>query len=492
MNDVCSSEECLGPTALDETPSGAAGLRDKTGRGAPADPPLFDSGADTGRSQTPRIEIIYRPIEELRLPGRKVRRHSRRKIRMLAAAIAEYRHVTPVAIDADGGVIAGVARVLACRELGYSEIPTVCLDHLSEAQRTAFMLADNKLAENATWDKKLLGEILRDLSVLDLDFNLELTGFEMAEIDLLISGLGNESLDDPADAAISPEPGRTVSSPGDLWRLGDHRVLCGSVLDATALQTLMAQEWAAMVFTDPPYNLRIDGHCTGLGAIHHREFAMASGEMSSPAFQLFLARSLRNLAGSCFGGSLVYVCMDWRHMRELLAASREIDAQLQNVCVWVKDNPGMGSFYRSQHEFVFLFKTGKGPHRNNVQFGKFGRNRSNVWTYAGCTSPSGRQTSEGNLLALHPTVKPVALAADAILDCTARGDIVLDGFLGSGTTLIAAERTARRCYGTEIEPVFVDTIIRRWQKLTGGTATHAETGRTFDDLEREAEVANAA
>ena len=254
----------------------------------------------------------------------------------------------------------------------------------------------------------------------------------------------------------------------------------------------MADKWAAMVFTDPPYNVPIEGHCTGLGAIHHRDFAMASGEMSSPAFQLFLARSLRNLAGSCFGGSLVYVCMDWRHIAELLAASRDIDAQLLNVCVWTKENGGMGSFYRSQHEFVFLFKTGEGPHRNNVQLGKFGRNRSNVWTYAGCTSPSGRQTSEGNLLALHPTVKPVALVADAILDCTARGDIVLDGFLGSGTTLIAAERNGRRCYGTEIDPAYVDTIIRRWQKLTGGIATHAETGRTFDDLAREAEVPDAA
>jgi DNA modification methylase len=438
------------------------------------------------------LQIISRPIEDLQLPDRKARRHSRRKIRMLAAAIAEYRHVTPVAIDGDGLVIAGVARVLACRELGHSEIPTVCLDHLSQVQRTAFMLADNKLAENAIWDRKLLGEILRNLSVLDLDFNLELTGFEMAEIDLLISGIGDLSAEDPADAVIAPEPGRTASSPSDLWFLGDHRVLCGSVLDVAAVQTLMAHEWAAMIFTDPPYNVPIDGHATGLGAIHHRDFAMASGEMSSPAFQLFLARSLRNLAGSCFGGALIYVCMDWRHMSELHAAGREIDAQLQNVCVWVKDNPGMGSLYRSQHEFVFLFKTGKGPHRNNVQLGKFGRNRSNVWTYAGCTSPSGRKTSEGNLLALHPTVKPVALVADAILDCTARGDIVLDGFLGSGTTLIAAERTGRRCYGTEIDPAYVDTIIRRWQKLTDGAATRAGTGRTFDDLAHEAEVADAA
>jgi DNA modification methylase len=252
----------------------------------------------------------------------------------------------------------------------------------------------------------------------------------------------------------------------------------------------MGEERAAMVFSDPPYNVPIDGHATGLGAIHHRSFAMAAGEMSPAAFAVFLARSLRNQAAFCLGGALLYLCMDWRHMTELLAAGREADAELHNLCIWVKDNSGMGSLYRSQHELVFVFKTGNGTHRNNVQLGRFGRNRSNVWQYPGINSFS-RKTEEGNLLALHPTVKPVALVADAILDCTARGDIVLDGFLGSGTTVIAAERTGRRCYGMELDPAYVDTIIRRWQKLTGGFARHAETGRSFDDLS-ETEVADAA
>jgi DNA modification methylase len=197
-------------------------------------------------------------------------------------------------------------------------------------------------------------------------------------------------------------------------------------------------------FTDPPHNLRIDGHVSGLGKIQHREFAMATGEMSPAAFTIFLVRSLRNLAGSCYGGALLYVFMDWRHISELLAAGREIEAELQNLCVWAKDNGGMGSLYRSQHELCFVFKTGSGPHRNNVQLGRFGRNRSNVWRYPGINFLS-RQTEEGNLLELHPTVKPVALVADAILDCTAPRDIVLDGFLGSGTTVIAAEKTGRRC-----------------------------------------------
>jgi hypothetical protein len=234
----------------------------------------------------------------------------------------------------------------------------------------------------------------------------------------------------------------------------------------------------------------IDGHATGLGAIHHRPFAMATGEMSRPGFAVFLATSLRHLAAFSSSGALLYICMDWRHIGELLAG-REAEARLENVCVWVKDNAGMGSLYRSQHELVFVFKTGRGRHRNNVQLGQFGRNRSNVWHYPGANSFS-RKTEEGNLLALHPTVKPVALVADAILDCSARGDIVLDGFLGSGTTVIAAERSGRRCYGLELDPLYVDTIIRRWQALSHGTARHAVSGRSFDNLAGEAEASDAA
>jgi hypothetical protein len=235
----------------------------------------------------------------------------------------------------------------------------------------------------------------------------------------------------------------------------------------------------------------IDGHATGLGAMRYRSFAMAAGEMSRPAFAVFLATSLRHLAAFSAGGALLYICMDWRHIGELLAAGREADARLENLCVWAKDNAGMGSLYRSQHELIFVFKTGRGRHRNNVQLGRFGRNRSNVWHYPGVNSFS-RKTEEGNLLTLHPTVKPVALVADAILDCTARGNIVLDGFLGSGTTVIAAERAGRRCYGLEFDPGYVDTIIRRWQGLTGGIARHAVNGRAFDDLAREVEVGDAA
>ena len=253
----------------------------------------------------------------------------------------------------------------------------------------------------------------------------------------------------------------------------------------------MGEERAAMVFTDPPYNVPIDGHASGLGAIHHRSFPMASGEMDRTEFTTFLGEAFRNLVTFSVGGSLHYVCMDWRHLAELLAAGRSVYDELKNVCVWVKHNAGMGSLYRSQHELVFVFKEGRESHRNNVQLGRFGRNRSNVWRYPGANS-FGRCGEEGNLLALHPTVKPAAMVADAILDASGRGEIVLDAFVGSGTTMIAAERTGRRCCGLELDPRYVDTILRRWQKLTAGRARHAASGRSFDDLAREAEAANAA
>jgi DNA modification methylase len=429
-------------------------------------------------------EVVYRPIDDLKPDPANPRQHSKKQIRQIAKSIETFGFNMPVLVDARLKVIAGHGRLAACRELGWSEVPTLCLDHLSPAQARAFMIADNRLSELASWDDRLLAEQLKDLSLLGLDFSLEVTGFEVGEIDLRIGALDDPPrADDPADAVPDPVTGPAVSKPGDLWLLGQHRVLCGNVLDVAAVRALMGEERAAMVFSDPPYNVRIDGHATGLGAIHHRSFAMAAGELSRPAFAVFLATSLRHLAAFSAGGALLYICMDWRHLGELLAAGREIDARLENLCVWVKDNGGMGSLYRSQHELVFVFKTGRGRHRNNVRLGQFGRNRSNVWHYAGANSFS-RKTEEGNLLALHPTVKPVGLIADAILDCTARGDLVLDGFLGSGTTVIAAERTGRRCFGLELDPGHVDTSIRRWQRLTGETAWHAVSRRSFDDLAR--------
>jgi DNA modification methylase len=438
------------------------------------------------------MSIVYRAIDQLTPDPANPRRHSKKQIRQIANSLNAFGFNVPILIDRQSKVIAGHGRLLACRELGITEVPTLCLDHLTPAQARAFMIADNKLVENADWDDQLLAQQLKDLSLIGLDFSLELTGFEMGEIDLRIQSLEEVSdrLNDPADAVPEVMAGPAVSKIGDLWRLGRHCLLCGSTLDTAAFTALMADERASGVFTDPPYNVPIDGHAGGLGAIHHRPFPMASGEMDRSEFTAFLRQAFRNLAAFSIDGALHYICIDWRHLDELLVAGRDAYSELKNLCVWVKDNAGMGSLYRSQHELVFVFKHGRNGHRNNVQLGQFGRNRSNVWHYPGANSLS-RSGAEGNLLALHPTVKPVAMVADAILDCSARGEVVLDGFLGSGTTLIAAERTGRRCYGLELDPGYVDTTIRRWQGLTGGSARHAASGRPFDDLAREAEAANA-
>jgi DNA modification methylase len=349
------------------------------------------------------------------------------------------------------------------------------------------------LTEISSWDDRLLAQQLKDLSLLGLDFSLELTGFEMGEIDLRIASLDDapEGEDDPADLLPDPLTSPPISQIGDMWRLGNHVVACNNALDPAAFARLMGEQCAAMVFTDPPYNVPIDGHASGLGAVHHRPFPMASGEMDTPQFTSFLRQALHNLAAFSGDGSIHFICMDWRHIEELMAAGREVYGELKNLCVWVKDNAGMGSLYRSRHELIFVFKHGRNGHRNNVQLGRFGRNRSNVWTCPGANS-FARHREEGNPCALHPTVKPAAMVADAIFDCSARGETVLDAFLGSGTTVIAAERTGRRCYGLELDPLYVDAIIRRWQKLTSGTAHHAASGRRFDDLAAGTEAANAA
>jgi 16S rRNA G966 N2-methylase RsmD len=426
--------------------------------------------------------VVYRPIAELKLDPKNPRTHGRKQIRQIAQSIGVFGFNVPVLVDANLKVIAGHGRIAACQLLGWQEVPTIQLHHLTAAQARAYMIADNQLTENSEWDDRLLAEQLKELSELNLDFSLETTGFEMAEIDLRIEALKPEPIEDPADTL--PTPGPAVSRTGDLWLLDQHRVLCGSALHEATYAALLEKQRASMVFIDPPYNLRIERNVSGLGAVCHRDFIMASGEMNASEFTAFLTRAFGLLARYSGDGSLHFVCIDWRHIAELLAAGGEEYSEVKNLCVWVKNNAGMGSFYRSRHELVFVFKHGRAVHRNNIQLGQFGRNRTNVWEYPGVTS-FGKSGEEGNLLALHPTVKPVALIADAILDASARGDIILDSFLGSGTTVIAAERTGRRCYGLELDPSYADTVVRRWQAFSGKSARHAISGKLFSQIEME-------
>ena len=441
-------------------------------------------GTDPERYGAPRLAVRYEPIVALRLDPQNPRLHSRKQLRQIANSIASFGFNVPVLIDAEKSVIAGHGRVLAAKQLGWTEVPVIAIEHLDAAQRRAFAIADNRLTENSIWDDRLLAEQLKELSVLDLSFDLEATGFDMGEIDFRIESLGEKpETPDPADQLPSLQE-RAASRLGDLWQLERHRVLCGNALDRSSFALLMESKIANLVFIDPPYNVSIEGHVSGLGAVCHREFPMASGEMSEAEFTRFLSTTFEQLCAFSQPGSVHYICMDWRHLREFLGAGAETYDDLLNLCVWVKSNGGMGSLYRSQHELIGVFKNGKARHRNNVELGRHGRNRTNVWTYPGVTG-FGRQNEEGVLLSLHPTVKPVALVADAILDCSRRGDLVLDAFLGSGTTLIAAERTGRTCYGIELDPPYVDTIIRRWQAYAGEIARHAVSGQSFAELAEE-------
>jgi DNA modification methylase len=429
------------------------------------------------------IQIQYRAVEDLALDPRNPRQHSQRQVNQIADSIREFGFVVPVVVDDTGQVVVGHGRVLAAKKLGMPRIPVVEIRHLSKAQLKALRITDNKLAQNAHWDERLLGESFLELKELDVDFDLSITGFSLPEIDLTLQTLQEgvaEGTNDEADALT----GVPVCQLGDVWELGDHRLHCGDATSEAAFDILMREQLAHVVFIDPPYNVRVDGHVSGKGKIRHREFAQASGELSREEFIRFLSDSCAVLAKHSKNGAIHFVCMDWRHVDELIAAGRDVYTELKNIAVWVKSNPGMGSLYRSQHELVFVFKSGTGRHTNNIELGKHGRNRANVWQYDSA-STQGRKGN--NLLELHPTAKPVQLVMDALLDCSQRGEIVLDSFLGSGTTLLAAERTGRICRGIELDPLYVDTAIRRWQNLTGRDAVRTSDGKLFREIEAEKE-----
>ncbi len=426
------------------------------------------------------LSVTEIPIAGLVPYHRNARTHSKKQLHQIADSIRTFGWTNPILIDREGGVIAGHGRLEAAKLLGLKAVPTIRIEDMSEEQKRAYILADNKLAENAGWDNEILALELKDLIDLDLEIDITSTGFEMGEIDVLIEGLNSYTGPDPDDDIPPVDPDQpNVSELGELWLLGDHRLLCGNALDAKIYARLLDGEQAQMVFTDPPYNVPVDGHVSGLGSVRHAEFAMASGEMSEEAFTAFLKTVFGLMVDHSVDGAIHFVCMDWRHLYELLTAGRAAYSELKNLCVWNKTNGGMGSFYRSKHELVAVFKAGTAPHVNNVALGSHGRYRTNVWDYAGANAlGNGRDEA----LAMHPTVKPVAMVADAILDCSTRGGLVLDAFSGSGSTILAAERTGRRAAAIEIEPHYVDVAIRRFEASTGIDAVEARSGLRFREL----------
>jgi DNA modification methylase len=425
--------------------------------------------------------IEYRPVESLRPYGRNARTHSKKQIRQIANSIERFGFTNPVLIGDDDRIIAGHGRVEAARLLNFDQVPSLRLSHLTGAERRAYILADNKLAQNAGWDRQILAIELQDLC--DLDFDVDLTGFGIAEIDMIL----DEANDSSPEAPSGPEdelpdvgdPASSVTRPGDVWLAGRHRLICGDSRYADTFQKLLDGEKADLIFTDPPYNVPIDGHVCGLGRIRHREFAMGVGEMTSEAFTAFLRETLGHAAAQSRDGAIAFVCMDWRHLGELIAAGRSIFSELKNLCVWNKSNAGMGTFYRSKHELVLVFKIGTAPHTNSFGLGDTGRYRTNVWDYAGVnTFRTGRMDELG----MHPTAKPVAMVADAIRDCSQRGEIVLDPFGGSATTLIAAEKTGRLARLIEFDPAYCDSALRRFEKLTGKEPRLKATGEGFETV----------
>lgn len=423
------------------------------------------------------LNIEYVALDRLEPDPANARIHSDRQVRKIATSIQRFGFNNPLLVDADGKILCGHGRYRAAAKLGLADVPVVYLDHLSPAERRAYMLADNRVAEDAKWEPELLAAEIQQLILLDPSFEITDTGFEMAEIDQLLMPADE---DDPADEQVDPRAVLSVARPGDLWKLGDHLVFCGDALDPASHTALLAGERAEMVFTDPPYNRAISV-VSNLGKSKHREFVEASGEMTAAEFTQFLTTAFANMAASSIDGSIHFVCMDWRGLRELLAAGDASYTELKNLVVWVKANGGMGGLYRSQHELIAVFKSGKAAHRNNVQLGATGRNRTNVWSYPGMNSfGRGRDTA----VSLHPTVKPVALCADAMLDCSARGGLILDPFGGSGTTLLAAERCGRRARLIERDPHYVDVTLHRARSLLGLDALNLSTGQKLAALER--------
>ena len=443
--------------------------------------------------QAERTNLEQRAIGSLRPYAGNARTHSKKQVKQIADSITRFGFTNPVLISDDGEIIAGHGRVSAAKLLGHETVPTLRLSHLSATERRAYVLADNKLALNAGWDQDILAIELQ--SLIDLEFDLSVTGFSLAEVDFTLDAARERAPDTPAAAdVVPPMAGPVVTRSGDLWQLGRHRLICGDARNEGDYTHLLAGETVDLIFTDPPYNVPIDGHVCGSGRIRHREFAMGVGEMSSTAFTAFLTETLGAARRRCRDGAIAFVCMDWRHVGELSAAGAAVFSELKNICVWNKTNAGMGTFYRSKHELVFVFKVGTAAHVNSFGLGDTGRYRTNVWDYPGITSMGAGRLEE---LAMHPTVKPTALVADAIRDCSRRGDIVLDNFGGSGTTLIAAETCGRQARLIEYDPGYCDTIIRRWQQLTGKRATLLPGDRSFEDVEAEriaravAEVADA-
>ena len=420
----------------------------------------------------PRLELSYLSLNELRPSARKLRKLDLAHVREVASSIGQLGFCDPLLVGRGNELIDGEARYEAAKQLGLDRVPCVRIEHLSPDEQRVLRLAVNRLAEKGQWDLDALKIEFEELVLLDAP--IEIAGFSPAEIDHVILG---EAADGLEQGPLEPDPATAVARVGDIFQLGPHRIVCGDATDPAVLARLSEGDGrAGLVLTDAPYNVKIAGNVTGGG---HREFAMASGEMTDAEFLAFNDAWMAAVLPYLCDGGVFGTFIDWRGSPTVHSAATKLGLVPLNLIVWAKTNAGMGSLYRSQHELLPLFKKGIAPHVNNVELGKRGRWRSNVWTYPGASS-LGSDARRG--LQDHPTVKPTAMLEDALLDLTNRSDIVIDPFLGSGSTLIAAEKTGRVCRGVELDPLYVDVIVRRYEAATGDAATLIETGETFEVL----------
>lgn len=387
----------------------------------------------------PKTEIVYRTTSVLIPYARNSRTHSPQQTQQIAASIKEFGFTNPVLIDEDNGIIAGHGRVLAAQLLGMDEVPCIVLSGMTEAKKRAYVIADNKLALNAGWDDEMLRLEFEDLKAMD--FDLDLTGFSQEEIDKLmpkhVEGLTDE--DAVPDAPVAP-----VTVLGDVWILGDHRLMCGDSTSIDAVEKLMDGQKADMVFTDPPYNIDYQG-------VKDKREKIKNDKMSDADFLQFLRDSL-------MGCETMYVCCSWQYAAIFKQAMEDIARKPKAMIVWDKVNPAqnMDKYYK-QHEIIFYYG----------DFGGSKTVRGDVWKLK-------RQRNT-----VHPTMKPVELIQIALEDQPGK-KMVYDGFGGSGSTLIACEKTSRHCRMMELDPKYCDVIIRRWQEFTGKKAIHAETGEAFN------------
>jgi DNA modification methylase len=425
------------------------------------------------------LQVQYVDLAQLTHDPANSRFHAPAQIKQIAASVKAFEFNSPILVDKDYKILAGHGRALALKLLGWTNVPVIMLDHLTPEQARAYAIADNKLTDNSSFDKRQLALHFKALAELDLGFSLEATGFTMGEIDLSIESLSVTSDVAGADTADegAPPTGPAVAKLGQVWRLGKHRLICGSSLEEASFARLLGGELVQCAFNDPPYGPSMRSY---FGARAKREFVQGSDDLTDEALSTFLGTALELAVRHSANGAVHFNCIDWRGQRVMLNVCAELYGQHLNTCVWSK-NPGMGALYRSAHEMVLVHRVGKSRHRNNVQLGKWGKNRTNVWSYPGA-SMFVRGSEDGDLIAHHPTPKPVALVKDALLDVSARGELVLDAFTGAGATLLACERTGRRFRGIELDPLYIDLAIRRWQRLTGENAVLESTGERFDEL----------